>query len=140
MEINLSSLKYLNIEKNLSKVGEKTKSGKWVVKLIVSGIHCISCISTIERRIQSLDGIKKINLHLATNQATVEWDNKIIKFTDWVKEIETLGFQLHLPENLDELSRLEYEQKKLLWNWFVALICTIQIMMFSMPSYVATGL
>jgi len=42
-----------------------------VVRLAVSGMHCASCVSTIERALQRLEGVESATVNLATGRARV---------------------------------------------------------------------
>ena len=59
----------------------------------ISGMHCASCASRIERKLKKIPSIKTANVNFATHKATVEHDKKLdmqlIKNT-----IEAIGFSI----------------------------------------------
>ena len=64
----------------------------------VSGMHCASCAMNIERKLSKMKGISKINVNIATNKGTVEYDEKAIGSGDIKKEIERIGYGADLPD------------------------------------------
>lgn len=137
MSVSLSKISYLNDAKNLSQIATQDINGIWRINITIGGIHCMSCISTIETNIKRINGIVSIDIHIASNQANVVWDNKKIRFTEWIKNIESLGFKVQLTESKTSFFDIQEEKKRLFWYWLVALLCSLQIMMFSMPSYLS---
>src|ERR1035441_210350 len=62
------------------------------VDLPVSGMTCAACARTIERTLTSTPGVVRVNVNLATNTATVEFDPRIVQVRDFVLAIEELGY------------------------------------------------
>src|ERR1035441_9410495 len=62
------------------------------VALPVSGMTCAACARTIERTLTSTPGVVRVNVSLATNTATVEFDPRIVQVRDFVLAIEELGY------------------------------------------------
>ena len=46
-----------------------------LIRLEISGMTCASCVSNVERALNSVDGVNKADVNLATNQAAVESDD-----------------------------------------------------------------
>ena len=46
------------------------------VKLLISGMHCASCASNIERSLKKVSGVREIAVSALTNKAFVEVDEK----------------------------------------------------------------
>jgi len=46
------------------------------VKLYISGMHCASCASNIERSLKKVSGVKEVAVSAVTNKAFVEVDEK----------------------------------------------------------------
>lgn len=44
------------------------------VTLPIKGMHCASCVSRIEKKLQSVDGVEAASVNLVTEQATVSFD------------------------------------------------------------------
>jgi len=46
------------------------------IKLSISGMHCASCASNIERSLKKVSGVKEVTVSAVTNKAFVEIDEK----------------------------------------------------------------
>ena len=44
--------------------------------LEISGMHCASCSSMVNRALNKLEGVSEANVNLSTNKATIEYDEK----------------------------------------------------------------
>jgi copper chaperone CopZ len=46
-------------------------------KITISGMHCASCASNVERSLKKLSGIKNISVSLLTKKGFIESENEI---------------------------------------------------------------
>ena len=58
--------------------------------LDVTGMHCASCSTLINRALNKIDGVKEANVNLTTNKATVEFDESQTNTLQLIKTIETV--------------------------------------------------
>jgi Cu+-exporting ATPase len=68
------------------------EAGKKKISLGVSGMTCASCVSHIEKALKEHDGVSSVNVNLATEKATVEYDPATVGMTDFRKAIEGAGY------------------------------------------------
>jgi len=47
------------------------------VKISITGMHCSSCASNIERSLKKIPGVKEVTVSLMTNKGFVECDDKV---------------------------------------------------------------
>jgi len=47
------------------------------IKITISGIHCASCVSNIERSLKKVQGVKQVNVSLMTNKGFVEAEDAV---------------------------------------------------------------
>lgn len=74
-----------------------------VSDITINGMTCASCSSSIENKINSLDGIKYINVNLVTGKAKVEYNVEKINIRTILNEINHMGFDAFLTkENKQE--------------------------------------
>jgi len=66
------------------------------ISLLISGMHCASCVGNIERTLKDKEGIKSININLATEKGQVEFYPKIISEDKIFSIIESLGYKAQL--------------------------------------------
>ncbi len=62
------------------------------VDLPVSGMTCAACARSIERTLARAPGVKRVQVNLATDTATVEYDAASAQVKDFVAAIEGLGY------------------------------------------------
>lgn len=97
-----------------------------MVKKIISiiGMHCASCATLIERRLNKISGVKKATVNYATEKTSLEYDEGVDEnlFTAAIKslgyDVGTSGesgiVRLKLPEMIDQFSLIQV--KKTLMN------------------------
>ncbi len=113
---------------------------------IVKGMHCASCSAVITDKIKKLDGIKNINVNLATEKAQVEFDDGKISLEKMNQEISKLGYEFisdnkvqnedivnDAKQSRNKLEELEIQKNKLQFILPISLM-TFLIMMFDVFS------
>ncbi|MBE7561359.1 heavy metal translocating P-type ATPase, partial [bacterium] len=61
--------------------------------LPVQGMHCASCVNTIERSLKKVNGVQAATANLAAERATVTFDPALAKPADLIAAIEKAGYQ-----------------------------------------------
>ena len=64
------------------------------VDLPVEGMTCASCVATVEKGLKKIDGVKKVNVNLATEKATLIYDPSKSTLEDFIKETKKLGYDV----------------------------------------------
>ena len=87
-------------EKYLTKPTEKqaatysiNSEGKEKIDIPIVGIHCSSCIPTIESEIKKLPGINFTSVNIATEKAHIEFNNSEVKAVEIISAIKKAGYQ-----------------------------------------------
>ena len=62
--------------------------------LTVTGMHCASCSSIIERTLKKQKGIEKVEVNNATERANVSYNESLITPHEMSKAVEPLGYTL----------------------------------------------
>lgn len=62
--------------------------------LKISGMHCASCSTLIEKWLVIKTGIKNVSVNLASNSANVSYDENLINIDDISKEINDLWYKV----------------------------------------------
>jgi len=62
--------------------------------LKIKGMTCASCANGIEKSLSSMDGVKKANVNLAIERATVEYDENIVSLEAIVQRVQTMGYDI----------------------------------------------
>lgn len=105
----------------------------------IDGMTCASCAKAIERAVNKLDGIEDINVNVATERATINYDISKLKLTQIRNTIEKAGYKVlekseSKNENLDEDKLIKEKEMKTLFTKFLVAVG------FSIPLlYIAMG-
>jgi len=67
-------------------------------KINISGMHCASCASNIEKNLLKLPKLKKVSVNFSTGEAAIEGTET---FAEIKKQIEKLGYKVGEKENLE---------------------------------------
>ncbi len=70
----------------------KDETEKRKVIFAVTGMTCASCVSHVEKALSEVDGIISVNVNLATEKATVEYDIAKTGMADLRKAVEDAGY------------------------------------------------
>src|SRR3989344_2869234 len=65
----------------------------------IQGMHCASCVATIERVLSKTSGVHSASANFASESALIEFDENIISESDLVKIVGGAGYHL-TPKNL----------------------------------------
>src|SRR2546430_2689336 len=74
----------------VDKQEERTK--RTVIK--IGGMHCAGCVSSIQKSVSEVPGVNKVEVNLATEKATLEFDQTKVKFDSIEKAIEEIGYKV----------------------------------------------
>lgn len=92
----------------------------------VIGMSCSSCSAHVEKKLQSLKGIKTASVSLPMRSASVEYNPEIITPEDMKKEIQALGYDLILDEekSVTEIENRAYKSlvNKTIASWVLSIL------------------
>jgi Cu+-exporting ATPase len=63
------------------------------VSIRLGGIHCASCVQTVEKALMSLNGVNAAHVNLTTNRAVVSYDPERVRLSEMQSVIEKAGYQ-----------------------------------------------
>jgi Cu+-exporting ATPase len=99
----------------------------------VTGMTCASCVVHVEHALKGVEGVKRANVNLANEKATVEYEDGV-KPEDLVFAVNDAGYGLVEAaddEATEEIHEREY--RKLKTNLIGAAILTVLILIGSLP-------
>ncbi len=141
IEYDGDKVKFKDLAKAIRKAGynliEDINYNK--VDFKICGMTCASCAKAIERAVNKLDGIEDINVNVATERATINYDISKLKLTQIRNTIEKAGYKVlekseSKNENLDEDKLIKEKEMKTLFTKFLVAVG------FSVPLlYIAMG-
>ena len=103
----------------------------------LSGLYCAACAGLIEQALRAESGVIGAEVSYAAQRATVRWNPRLTRPSRLVAAVQRAGYGASpdLAEPARALRRRE--QRAALWRLFVAVFCTMQVMMYAAPAYVA---
>jgi Cu+-exporting ATPase len=103
----------------------------------VSGMHCAACVSKIEKSIKKIDGVTSAAVNLATEKATVSFDDSKTNGEEISNAIEQLGYKVIVEEEhaydeaIDEVRLKEINDLKN--KLILSVVLSIPIFILSFP-------
>ncbi|MCF7644304.1 heavy metal translocating P-type ATPase [Pseudochrobactrum asaccharolyticum] len=76
---------------------EQIRSGLPVVTLEIDGMTCASCVGRVEKALLALPGVNSASVNLATQQATVRFDDKPDAALA-AEAVKKAGYTAHIPQ------------------------------------------
>lgn len=64
--------------------------------LNINGMHCSGCVKTVERVLQALNGVTRVEVSLDNACATIHYDPSQIAVNKLIDVVENAGFDAHL--------------------------------------------
>jgi Cu+-exporting ATPase len=127
------------IEELITKVGydvvesydpEANQTSVNTIKLNVTGMSCASCSSAVERALKKTSGVKRVNVNLASEVATIEIDSNLTNEKALKEAVINAGYGIQTEKALDnEAENLQVAKKRMIIIWAV----TLPIMVWMIP-------
>ncbi len=132
-KVSFDDLK-LAIEKAGYGIQKEVKLKKLDIK--IEGMTCQSCAKSVERNIKKLDGIESVNVNIATDKATVEYDKFKVRVSQIKTAITKLGYKVIDESKNEEIDddrlRKEKELKVLKTKLIIAMAFAIPLFYIAM--------
>jgi Cu+-exporting ATPase len=105
------------IEEIIDKLGysviKETEKNANKADLKITGMSCAACSARIEKQLSKLRGVSKANVNLTTEKATVEFDPSVIKISEIIKAVESIGYGAQKAEDLTQDREKEEREKEI---------------------------
>jgi Cu2+-exporting ATPase len=110
---------------------------RWESYLAILGMYCPACSLTVEQALQCLPGVESVQVNGASAIARIVWSPPHARPSQWLAALHRAGYDgLPAGDMLAAGPRL-HQQRMLLWRWLVAGFCMMQVMMYTVPVYLA---
>ncbi|OEC90615.1 heavy metal translocating P-type ATPase [Acinetobacter sp. YK3] len=111
------------------------------VELSIEGMTCASCVSRVEKALNSVAGVKTANVNLATERATV---NGTASIESLIAAIDKAGYdakeiQAAAPDQTEQLEKKDQERAKLKRDLILATILALPVFILEMGSHLIPG-
>jgi P-type Cu2+ transporter len=104
---------------------------------LVAGMHCASCAQAIERALGDAKGILRTNVDFAGQRVSIRWDPKSTRASCIAQAIRRAGYEPIPARSITAENARAYEGRMALWRLLVAGFCMMQVMMYTVPIYMA---
>jgi len=110
--------------------------------IAVLGMMCSVCSATVERKLNSLDGVASAAVSLPTRTALIEYDPSRITLQQMKEAVGQIGYDMVIEEdrNVEAIERraLLVLRRKTVLSWVFALLCmSISMGWFGLSEYAA---
>jgi P-type Cu+ transporter len=112
--------------------------------LTIQGMTCATCAGNVDHAVKNLEGVKNVNVNIANDKMTVEYDTDILKLSQIKKTIQDIGYDALLDEEIDktvdpDVVKMQKAKKKMLTSAsLTSIIMTLMIIhmfVISIPGY-----
>lgn len=124
------------IEAAVQRAGFAVKVSPAIV-LNVEGMTCASCVGRVEKAISKVPGVRRAQVNLATEQATIEASSSV-HVAQLIQAIARAGYQAHLLNQQDDLSQIDkkmQEQTSLKRDLYIAALLALPVFILEMGSH-----
>ncbi|MDT8992257.1 cation-translocating P-type ATPase [Curvibacter sp. APW13] len=109
----------------------------WESNVLVQGMHCTACSLSVEDVLRETPGVVGVQVGAASGRARVVWSAQQTVPSRWMRSVESAGYCLVPANDAFSLERRTLETRAALWQWMVAGLCMMQVMMYAYPAYIA---
>lgn len=103
------------------------------IKFNITGMHCVNCATTIERRLKDLQGIKSVRINFSRATGIVTYDADVTNKTQITKYVKEIGYTAKERARLDQTSQASIQMGWLIFS-ILASIAMMVLMYAPMPA------
>ncbi|KAG9156512.1 hypothetical protein Leryth_006504 [Lithospermum erythrorhizon] len=86
---------------------EANDSSIQVCRIQVKGMTCTSCSSTVESALRVIPGVQRAQVALATEEAEIHYDPKVLSYNQIMEAIQDTGFEAILISTGEDRSKIQ---------------------------------
>ncbi len=109
------------------------------ISLPVEGMTCASCVARVEKTVSKFEGVTSVNVNLATEKITLEYNPSIVDFNKLAETVKDIGYKLDLSDlkednnaAQDKTDYVDSNFKELTNDLIFAIVLTIPIAIINM--------
>ena len=103
----------------------------------VFDMHCAACASLIEEKLRRCRGVTRARVHYSTQRARISFDPALISEERLLSEIDELGYSASTEASQSRTQVVKHQRKQHIWKFGLAALCAMQIMMLTLPRFLA---
>lgn len=97
------------------------------IKFNISGMHCVNCAATIERRLKDLKGVRSVRINFSNATGIVTYDTNTTNKISILKRVKEAGYTAEERFRLDQAQKITVQT-----IWLISSIIASVIMMVLM--------
>jgi len=117
VEYDEKQVKREQLDQLVEKLGYKVladiEDNEGQVSLKVTGMTCAACAARIEKKLNSIPGVKRANVNLSTERATVSYEPGRVRVGDFIGAIQALGYDAEKTEDISQERLAEQKETEL---------------------------
>jgi P-type Cu+ transporter len=95
----------------------------------ITGMTCAACSARIEKVVSKMPGVASINVNLALEKGTVQFNPEQVSLHDIFKRMEKIGFGAHVKEENEETKDYRMEAiNKQKWKFIISAILSLPLL------------
>lgn len=113
------------------------------IVLPIQGIHCASCVVTIEQALRRTAGVLEASVNPATEQVHIQYQPGLVDLAGLTRTIEDAGYRIRTPTSVQAEPTLDredrdraHEYRTLLRKFWFAIAISVPVLLFSYPQFV----
>ncbi len=130
-----TDLEKFDLEGFKNKYITEDEDGLYVINLIIEGIHCSACIWLNEKVLHKMEGIIETSINYTNNKAKVIWDPEIVKLSEIIKTIQSIGYNAYPYDPKLQEERAISTRKTYYTRILVAVFGSMNIMWLAIAHY-----
>jgi Cu+-exporting ATPase len=103
------------------------------IKFDITGMHCVNCSTTIERRLKNLQGIKSVRINFSRATGIVTYDADVTNKTKIARYVKEIGYTAKERARLDQTSQASIQMGWLILS-ILASIAMMVLMYAPLPA------
>ncbi|MFH0748531.1 MAG: heavy metal translocating P-type ATPase [Candidatus Bathyarchaeota archaeon] len=129
------------LEKVIKDTGYAVFKGTPKIIIRIGGMTCASCAQTIEKALKKAEGVEEASVNLATEKATVVYNQAVTSYDEIKKTIEDTGYPVLGREDVrpkyeEEEARELQEYKTAKTNALISWVLTVPIVLWMIPEMI----
>ncbi|KAG5563186.1 hypothetical protein RHGRI_005817 [Rhododendron griersonianum] len=86
---------------------ETNEKSTYVCRIQIKGMTCTTCSTTVESALQAVPGVQKALVALATEEAEILYDPKVVSCNQLIEAVEDSGFEAILISTGEDTSKIQ---------------------------------
>src|SRR3989304_3792642 len=92
------------------------------IKFTITGMHCVNCAMTIERRLKDLKGIKSVRVNFSSATGIVTYDSNVTNKSSITKYVKDIGYIAKEQVRLDQASKAHIQMGWLIFSILASIV------------------